>query len=332
MARMPGATWRPISVNHTKGGISARLLIFHTMEGTLSGTDSWFRNSSSRVSSHFGVGKNGTIYQWVDTSDRAWANAGANSIAISIENEGTGSEPLTEEQIEANAAIYAWSNQVHGVPLQYASSATGSGLGYHRQFSSWSLGGTSCPGNARIGQRTAIMERAVEIRGGSVPDLPPPGSYNPPSSGGMTSVRSILNQQKAANEMGYTPRLVEDGIWGPKTNAGVRWAQGQLKVTVDGLWGQDTERAYKNRDSSGGGDNSGGSPVSGRKFPLLTVDGIRGNQTNRALQTYLGVSVDGIVGPQTIRALQRKVGASVDGIWGRETTRSLQTALNNGTF
>ena len=62
MARYSGAQWRPISINYNRGGIAPRILIVHIMQGTLAGTDSWFRNPNAQVSAHFGVGKTGTIY------------------------------------------------------------------------------------------------------------------------------------------------------------------------------------------------------------------------------------------------------------------------------
>ena len=73
MARYSNAQWRPVP-NETPGGMTAyKFLVLHIMQGTLGGTDSWFHNTASRVSSHFGVGKDGTVYQWVDTAERAWA-------------------------------------------------------------------------------------------------------------------------------------------------------------------------------------------------------------------------------------------------------------------
>jgi len=41
--------------------------------------------------------------------------------------------------------------------------------------------------------------------------------------------------QAKINSLGYSPALVVDGAWGPKTSAGVKWAQGKLKVAVTGL-------------------------------------------------------------------------------------------------
>lgn len=85
------------------------------------------------------------------------------------------------------------------------------------------------------------------------------------------------------------------------------------------------------------------------EFRLLTVDGIRGPLTIKALQRWVGATqdgklgpdttrrlqrklggldVDGVLGPLTVKALQRRVGARVDGLWGEETTRRLQAFLN----
>ncbi|MFB7264889.1 N-acetylmuramoyl-L-alanine amidase [Streptomyces nojiriensis] len=68
--------------------------------------------------------------------------------------------------------------------------------------------------------------------------------------GGMTSVRPVASQQQAVNGLGYSPALTVDGIWGPNTDAGVRWLQAKLGVGADGLWGPATEAAY-----NGGVDN-----------------------------------------------------------------------------
>jgi N-acetylmuramoyl-L-alanine amidase len=49
-------------------------IVVHTMGGTLQGTDSWFRNPTSYVSAHYGVGLDGRVHQYVDLANVAWAN------------------------------------------------------------------------------------------------------------------------------------------------------------------------------------------------------------------------------------------------------------------
>jgi len=135
-------------------------IVLHIMEGTLPGTTSWFNNSASQASSHFGVGKDGTILQYVDTKDRAWAEASGNSEWISIENEGNSGDSLTDAQLKAVASIVKWAHTEHGIPFQSTDSTSGSGLGWH------GMGGTAwgnhpdCPGTPIKNQRSKILSLA----------------------------------------------------------------------------------------------------------------------------------------------------------------------------
>lgn len=168
MARMPGAAWRPIPANHTAGGqVSVRGVVVHIMAGTLAGTDSWFRNSAAQASSHFGTGKTGALYQWVDTADRAWAQAGGNRDWLSVENEGNGGDVLTDAQLDRNAQVLAWAHTTRGVPLQVASGPSGYGLGYHAMGGSAWGGHTSCPGPKIVAQLPQIVARAKKLVGAS---------------------------------------------------------------------------------------------------------------------------------------------------------------------
>jgi hypothetical protein len=163
---MTGATWRPIPVNFTKDGQSSvRGVVIHIMAGTLAGTDSWFRNPKAQASSHFGTGKTGALYQWVDTKDRAWAQAGGNRDWLSVENEGQGGDTLTDAQVTRCAEVLAWAHKTHGVPLQVASGVSGKGLGYHGMGgASWG-NHPSCPGPKIVAQLPEIVKRAKAIVG-----------------------------------------------------------------------------------------------------------------------------------------------------------------------
>lgn len=164
MAKMPGATQRPITVNYTKGGQDdVRGVVVHIMAGTLAGTDSWFRNPKAQASSHFGTGKGGALYQWVDTADRAWAQASGNRTWLSVENEGKGGDTLTEEQLDRNAEVLAWAHEKYGVPLQVAAGPNGYGLGYHAMGGDAWGGHTSCPGPKIVAQLPLIVERAKRL-------------------------------------------------------------------------------------------------------------------------------------------------------------------------
>ena len=89
------------------------------------------------------------------------------------------------------------------------------------------------------------------------------------------------------------------------------------KLSVDGIWGPLTRKALQSKV---------GTPV----------DCIWGKNSQMALQQYLGVTADGCLGngvsrpdgSQTITALQNTVGADADGIWGQNTVTKLQQWLN----
>lgn len=164
MSRFDKATWRPIPVNYSPGGQRAvRGVVIHIMAGTLAGTDSWFRNKQARASSHFGTGKGGALYQWVATTDRAWAQADGNAEWISVENEGVGGDKLTSAQLDRCAQILAWAHRRYGVPLQVTHSPSGKGLGYHAMGGSAWGGHTSCPGKRIEAQLPQIVQRAKNI-------------------------------------------------------------------------------------------------------------------------------------------------------------------------
>lgn len=111
-------------------------LVVHTAVGTLGSVDSTFQKQApDPVSAHFCVGLDGTIHQYVDLVDGAWANGGPNPgwrwpfgnenpnyRTISVESEDNGqpdTEPVTDAQFDAITALYrstiqpAWPGITH---------------------------------------------------------------------------------------------------------------------------------------------------------------------------------------------------------------------------
>ena len=101
------AVWRG-SPNHYQGrnGYKVTHITLHIMVGSLQGTDTVFQRSSYRASSTYGVGTDGTVYQWVDEINGAWcdANMASDCSGISIEHAGgiAGIAP-TDAEYEAPA-------------------------------------------------------------------------------------------------------------------------------------------------------------------------------------------------------------------------------------
>ena len=136
------------------------------MMGTLAGTDSWFHDPAAQVSAHFGVGKDGTCYQWVDTATVAWAEASYNGEAISIEHEGISGDSLTPAQIAADVQLVQWI----GLPLVMAPSPSGTGWIGHGELGAAGGNHPDCPGSPILAQWPAVLALAT----GTPPKGTPP--------------------------------------------------------------------------------------------------------------------------------------------------------------
>lgn len=81
----------------SRKGAPVEFLVLHTAEdtvdGSLEGTASWFRDPDAQSSAHYGVATNGDLYQFVDESYAAWhaGNGHYNRRSIGIELEGRAS-------------------------------------------------------------------------------------------------------------------------------------------------------------------------------------------------------------------------------------------------
>lgn len=162
--RYAKATWHGPVPNMTTGGMGQiRGLVLHIMEGSIESCDNWFHNPTAQVSAHFGNAKDGRLFQWVDTENKAWAEADGNPNWISVENEGVAPTQLTPQQLENAAQLFAWVCKTYKVPCQVTDNVNGQGLAYH------GMGGVAwgnhpdCPGTEIIAQRPEIVARAKAI-------------------------------------------------------------------------------------------------------------------------------------------------------------------------
>jgi N-acetyl-anhydromuramyl-L-alanine amidase AmpD len=109
----PKARWTPL-VNHSQPGtISQRhRIVLHITDGsTAIGAIQTFRNSVAphRVSAHFVIDRDGTVYQLVDVNDTAWHASACNSFSVGIEHVAVANKLLaTEAQYTASAELVAW--------------------------------------------------------------------------------------------------------------------------------------------------------------------------------------------------------------------------------
>lgn len=99
-------------------------VVIHIMEGSLSGTDSWFQSTQSKVSAHYGIGKNGEVHQYVQETNTAWHAGRVNSpswqlikpaangmyinpnfYTVGIEHEGNDDSNWTDEMYNSSSEM-----------------------------------------------------------------------------------------------------------------------------------------------------------------------------------------------------------------------------------
>lgn len=165
MARMPGVIWEPVT-NHTDGPFREPILgiVLHVNAAESYDLHNFFQASSGAgsVSSHFQVAKDGTVWQYIDTSETAWCQGDGNAQYLSIESEGLADEPATAAQIASIARILQFVHAAHGIPYQLAERPGDRGLGWHGMGAAagdpnW--GHALCPG-VRKDQRAAMLAAA----------------------------------------------------------------------------------------------------------------------------------------------------------------------------
>lgn len=121
----PGAIWSPAhSSNYNAASRTAAdidYIVVHTTQGSYGGTISWFKNSSSNVSSHYVVrSSDGEVTQMVDDSDIAWHDACFNTPTVGIEHEGFVDAPetwYTESMYMASAQLTAYLSAAYDIPI-----------------------------------------------------------------------------------------------------------------------------------------------------------------------------------------------------------------------
>jgi N-acetyl-anhydromuramyl-L-alanine amidase AmpD len=111
------------ALHYTPGprGVAIDRVVIHTMQGSYSGSISWFRNPNSAASAHYMIrSADGDITQMVKNDDIAW-HAGfwdMNLRSIGIEHEGYVDQPswLTETMYVASANLTRWICDTYGIP------------------------------------------------------------------------------------------------------------------------------------------------------------------------------------------------------------------------
>lgn len=171
----------------------------------------YWRDSTS-LESHFGLGFDGSLAQFVGTQTRADASMYANrrpdgTGAVSLESASNldHTDPWTDAQIDTIIRLGVWLHQQHGIPLRICRSWDDPGFGVHRMFPQWSDGGTACPGDARAAQfRDRVMPGIIAAAAGHTPP-----TSTPVQEDDMTPQDLALRIGAQYAENGYEPTVAD---------------------------------------------------------------------------------------------------------------------------
>lgn len=204
------------SPNFTAGRSNFRpgAIVIHIMEGTLRGTDNWFQNPNSKVSAHYGIGKNGDVHRYVIETNTAWhagrVNAPSwtlirrtangnfvnpNLYTIGIEHEGNELSEWTDEMYKTSADLIRDISQRWNIPLDRSHV-----VGHHEIYSL-----KTCPGFKVDLNKLISMALGVTA----------PAANQPPvisRSAGRGRTRVRLNIRSGPGRNFATTNVVDPGI------------------------------------------------------------------------------------------------------------------------
>lgn len=141
---------------------------------------------STNLESHFGLGYQGDLAQFIGTQTRADANGPANlrpdgTGAVSLESASNlnATDPWTPDQVEQIILLGVWLHHEHGIPLRICRTADDPGYGYHRLHTAWNPNGHSCPGDARVKQFRDVIFPGIVARATGQTPTPVPAPAQP---------------------------------------------------------------------------------------------------------------------------------------------------------
>lgn len=200
------------SPNYTNGrhSYSPIAIVIHIMDGTLSGTDSWFQEQNSKVSAHFGIGKNGDVHQYVLQTNTAW-HAGRvhepswrlikktppgsanlyinpNYYTLGIEHEGKEDSDWTDEMYQSSSQLIAALSKKWDIPLDRDHI-----IGHHEIYSLKTCPGSKVDLDKLINLASQVIDPPV-IQEPVQPSPDPEKGDTTPDSGNNPPVYNIYNK------------------------------------------------------------------------------------------------------------------------------------------
>lgn len=271
---VPGAIWQPIDVGQRAARHKGRGAIAHVAVSESPRLAPWGAPATRGADWHFYLPRNpqpqGRFYQFIDLDLQCWSSGAANPTMPAWEAQGgvhdPEGEPWSDNQLESGAIIYAHLMETEGAPARLMANSLPSerGLGWHKLGvrpwvvpggEVWSSAyGKICPGRKKIEQMQLILDRAVEIRGGSpspavkpAAPAPNPGrfAWNLPSGHYYGNIAGPARSHGGWNawEKPYVANIQQWLIYhGCAAGANPDY---RASTWDDGIWGDPTDRAME---------------------------------------------------------------------------------------
>lgn len=218
-------------------------VVIHIMEGSLAGTDSWFKSPASNVSAHYGIGKTGEVHQYVKETDTAWHAGRVNNpswqlikpggnghfinpnyYTIGIEHEGNESSDWTEDMYNSSSEMIKSICSRWNIPIDRNHI-----IGHHEIYSL-----KTCPGHK------VDLNKLIAIATNTPIAVAPPNGINKTEAPGNAITKVSLNIRSQPNTNKIPIAKVQEGVRlsydgftndGEKVNGNSKWF-----FTHEGNW------------------------------------------------------------------------------------------------
>lgn len=196
------------------GGWRPSAIVIHVMDGSLVGTDAWFNDPASRVSAHYGIGKDGTVHQYVKETDTAfhagtvedpsWRSIRRNAegriinpnfYTIGIEHAGWGEKPAPWPRAQLDSSL----ELARDIAARWDIPLDADHIVPHRMIRRTK---PNCPGKG------LVFADYLSALGGSAP-IPAAAPERPFNE--LVRAVATLNVRRQASRLGIAPRKLLPG-------------------------------------------------------------------------------------------------------------------------
>ncbi|MGW6912609.1 peptidoglycan recognition protein family protein [Kitasatospora sp. NPDC054939] len=192
-----------------------------------------FWRDSTGLESHFGLGFDGRLAQYIGTETRADANMYANrrpdgtgAVSVETASNTSHSDPWTDAQLRALIELGLWLHRQHGIPLRACRSHDDPGFGFHRMYPQWSDGGTACPGDARVRQFHDIVLPGIIAAASGKPTTPAPEEDDMPYS--KQELTAIAASPEVRDTLAWAQLYWQKAVLKNEVPEGAPWGMQQI--------------------------------------------------------------------------------------------------------